>query len=365
MYIYLLKIILIGLSAILVALSIFLFLIRFIKSSRNKRASKIKSETIHFIEKIVFQINTPSYNKDWILEHEKLVSNFKNNYVIKSSFDRQIITHELLTLHRSLKGIATERIRDLYINLGFAEIAMRVLAGKKTFEHPKIIRELAEMRIIEAIPLIKNCLKFKNDQEIQIEASVALMMLQLDNPELGMENLTHMTTGQKMYFIESCKKLDPAFIPNFSNGFTSNNIHVVEICLILCDYFKQNYPIEIVRSLLKTKEPNILFAAGFLIFRSGNHTLIKELLEDLISLDDTFIQVTIIKNIKLLDKIELIDDLLILINNPNTVDELKLEAIRSACRLAEKFNQEFKLSQIIHVDEKVERMYLHAQEKLI
>lgn len=365
MYLNLLQYISVGLAIILVLLSLLLFFIRFFKNLQQRKKNIVKTKTIQLIEKLVSQINTPEYHTEWIRPNESLILGFRKNYIDRSEFSRKIVTHEILTLHRSLKGIASERIRDLYIHLGLDKIALNILKKGKTYDHPRIIWELGQMRIMESVDLIKGCLKYQDDEEIQIEASVALLVLQIDHPLVGIEHFKHMNKGQKQYFIESCKKLDPQFIPNFSLGFTSTNIHVVEICLILCDYFKQSFSTEIVKNLLKTQKPDIIFAAGFLLFRTKNYELIKELINTLQTISSVNLQVSIIKNIKLLDKIELLDDLVDVINNPFTPDEVKLEALRSACRLSEKFDQTFTLDRIHIVDEKIEKMFLHAQEKLI
>ncbi|MHA8103993.1 hypothetical protein [Aquirufa nivalisilvae] len=365
MYLNLLQYISVGLAIILVLLSLLLFFIRFFKNLQQRKKNIVKTKTIQLIEKLVSQINTPEYHTEWIRPNESLILGFKKNYIDKSEFSRKIVTHELLTLHRSLKGIASERIRDLYIHLGLDKIALNILNKGKTYDHPKIIWELGQMRIMESVDQIKGCLKYQDDEEIQIEASVALLVLQIDDPLVGIEHFKHMNKGQKQYFIESCKKLDSRSIPNFSLGFSSTNIHVVEICLILCDYFKQSYSTDIVKNLLKTQNPDIIFAAGFLLFRTNNYVLIKELIHSLPTITDVPIQVSIIKNIKLLDNIDLLNDLEDVINNPVTPDEVKLEALRSACRLSEKFDQTFTLDRIQVVDEKIKKMFLHAQEKLI
>ncbi|MDF5691737.1 hypothetical protein [Aquirufa aurantiipilula] len=365
MYISLLQYISVGLAAILVILSLLLFFIRIYKKLQRTKKDIVKTKTIQLIEELVLKINNPEYHPDWINPNLELILDFKKNYIDTSEFERKIVTHELLTLHRSLKDIASERIRDLYIRLGLDQIALNLLKNKKSYDHPKIIWELGQMRIIESIDLIKACLKYQDDKEIQIEASVALLVLQIDNPLVGIEHFTHMNKGQKQYFIESCKKLDQRNIPDFSLGFSSTNIHVVEICLILCDYFKQNYDSEIVRKLLKSPNPDITVAVANLLFKTNNYVLIKELLATIQNIEDVYVQVNLMKQIKLLEIKDLLDDLVDVINNPDTVDEVKLEALRSACRLSEKFDQTFTLEHIHVVDEKIKKMFLHAQERLI
>lgn len=240
-------ILLIVLAYLIISLATLLLIImatRAYKSSRRKKAEKIRGiyqeELTHFL----FGEDEPA----------------KEFTAISNPFNRDIFTHELLSLHNNLHGETALRLRDLYFNLNLYKDSMARVSQRRWDIKARGFREVAQMDVKDAIDEVASHINSKN-AVLRTEAQVTMVKLTEDDPLGFLDKLQHELSLWEQVNIVNALEYHQIVIDSFKRWFTSANESVVAFAAKMSGVFKHSHVAADLALLMQHQNPLIRHAA--------------------------------------------------------------------------------------------------------
>lgn len=348
---------------ILLIIFLRLLMVRFLKNRKIKFEQKSKEVFIHFLKIIINSLEGLEYHKNWLEKDKRVLDFLKKNYIVNARYRPSIAT-ELLNLHRQLKGNAASRLSDVYYNLGLDQTGINYLKLGKANLQAKVIRDMTQMNVSSALPEIRRLLNSR-DSTVRMEAAIALLRFEGVAALKELEEISGLTDWQKIKIVETAKRMGIDNLPNLKLALYSKNEFIIELALILIDYFDLDFDEDALAKIISKINYNQLLFSVPLIVKSKSILLIDELFRVFNLIQDEYVQSEILKNIKFFYEPKLIPYLLNIYYLDRFEDSVRLEAIRSAQKIAGQLDMELNISHIALNDEKMLNMYKHAIDPLI
>ena len=340
-----------------------LIVVRFKKKIFIDRAVKNRNKFIKFLKIIIHTVKDLEYNKSWINESFVLLNSFKKNY-IRTEKSRVHIAYELLNLHRVLTGTAAKRLEDIYYYLGLDKTGIVYLRKNKSKLHTIVIRDFAQMHVTWALPEIKKLLSHK-DETVRAEALIATLQLGDIDIVAQTELMGDISDWHKLKIVEAAKHLNINNLPNLQNALHSKSDLVVELALNLFDFHNIEPEEEIIIKHLNSNNNRIIKLCVPIVIYSNKIALIDELFKVFNQISDDDFKVYILKEIKAINNKLLIDHLMNIVYDIHFSDTVRLEALRSAIKIANKHNINIELKEDSIDKNKLHKMYKHATNRYI
>ncbi len=190
----------------------------------------------------------------------------KSNYVnlkieirqlLKSDFNRQVLSEILLDLRKDVSGDAQKRLMKLYQDLGLHQDAFVKLKSWRWEVISKGISELTQMRVEESYSFIT---KFINDKRgtIRKQAEIATVTLKNEGIDYFLDTTKYrISEWQQLKLLDVLRNQEDFEPPRFKAWLTSNNKFVVLFALRLIKYYNQNDVIASLIELIKHKNNQI------------------------------------------------------------------------------------------------------------
>ncbi len=245
---------------IFILINAYLFFNRMNNSYWTNRKNKLEKKFDLLLTGVIYIDDSELGNETWKEEKEKVIKHFKNNY-LKNSFNKAVLEDMIISLHRNFSGTTASVLRNLYIELAFDQSSIKKLKNTEDWSAlSKIIRDLAQMEIVSAVPIIKEKLNHINPI-LRLEAGIALLKLDLENPFALLDQGRELTEWQQLNLLEAIRSSTRIKIPMFNKWFNSKEDSIVVFCLLLIDHFKQLDVIEDVIGLLNHSSDKVKIAA--------------------------------------------------------------------------------------------------------
>jgi hypothetical protein len=341
-----------------------LYLLKLKKAFNNERKREVENTLQFLVEKIIKFTCGLDYSPGWIHGISNVTSEIKINYISKQSY-RVPFAQTFLNLHRNLKGNVAKRLEDVYYELGLDQTGIQHLRDKKSRHlHAKIIRDFAQMRVTHGIPEIQNLIKSRSSV-IRMEASIALLVLDNENALLALESSEDYSMWQRIKILETAKRMPPQSLPNLVKALGSKNEFVVYLAINLINHFY--HPVEESDLILVFENWGEKFFTELLVtaIERDFTTLKGILMEKFDSLEEEENKIAALKELKLSRRKNWIPILTDIAYNPKNPDSVRVEALRSACQIAQRDQLEIQIPMPYASDEKLNRMLLHAKDALI
>lgn len=180
-----------GVSGFLLSLTILFFLsVLFSRYSKNRREAHVKA-----LQKKYFEFLSELISGDYsvkslgLLAGDGEITLKLSNQDVTNEFNRSVLKTNLLDLHRFLNGNEKEKLRELYLILGFATTALSHLKSKNPYKRKNAIAELSQMDIREAYDSIFQMI---NDASEVVRDAAIHARAELDMSPLAMlKELSH------------------------------------------------------------------------------------------------------------------------------------------------------------------------------
>jgi HEAT repeat protein len=237
--------------AILYFAAVFFFRNRI--SSKSEQVKQRKKELSPMISEFLF-------HEDDASKEEK--SNYVNlkieiRQLLKSDFNRQVLSEILLDLRKDVSGEAQKRLMKLYQDLGLHQDAFVKLKSWRWEVISKGISELTQMSVEESYSFIT---KFINDKRgtIRKQAEIATVTLKKEGIDYFLDTTKYrISEWQQLKLLDVLRNQEDFEPPRFKAWLTSNNKFVVLFALRLIKYYNQNDAIASLIELIKHKNNQI------------------------------------------------------------------------------------------------------------
>lgn len=234
----------------------FLFGVFIFRNRLSNKASKVAGQ-----KKILAPIvsNFLFYETDASKEENYEYINLKIEIreLLKSPFNRLVLTEILLDLEKDLSGDSRDRIFSLYQNLGLHLEAFKKLRSWRWELVSKGILELTQMRVVAAYGFIK---KFINDKRgvVRKQAQIATVTLKHEGISYFLDTTRYgISEWQQLKLLDVLRNFDDFSPPRFKAWLTSTNRDVVLFALRLIKHYNQNDASKALIELLKHKNDQI------------------------------------------------------------------------------------------------------------
>ena len=234
----------------------FLFGVFIFRNRLSNKASKVASQ-----KKILAPIisNFLFYETDATKEENYEYINLKIEIreLLKSTFNRLVLTEILLDLEKDLSGDSRDRIFNLYQDLGLHLEAFKKLRSWRWELVSKGILELTQMRVLAAYGFIK---KFINDKRgvVRKQAQIATVTLKHEGISYFLDTTRYgISEWQQLTLLDVLRNFDDFSPPRFKAWLTSANRDVVLFSLRLIKHYNQNDASKALIELLKHKNDQI------------------------------------------------------------------------------------------------------------
>jgi hypothetical protein len=137
---------------------------------------------------------------------------------LQNPLNRRIFKEQLLLLHKNLSGQETNKLRDLYLILGFKNESITLLKNTRDWQkRVACIHELSQMAVREAMPLIFALINHPN-QMVSVAALRTRVVMDVEPLALLNDLTTELTDWQKTHLAFMLSRLSIAELqhPNLS-----------------------------------------------------------------------------------------------------------------------------------------------------
>lgn len=234
----------------------FLFGVFIFRNHLSNKASKVARQ-----KKILAPIisNFLFYETDATKEENYEYINLKIEIreLLKSPFNKMVLTEILLDLEKDLSGDSRDRIFKLYQDLGLHLDAFKKLRSWRWELVSKGILELTQMRVLAAYGFIK---KFINDKRgvVRKQAQIATVTLKHEGISYFLDTTRYgISEWQQLKLLDVLRNFDDFTPPRFKAWLTSGNRDVVLFALRLIKHYNQNDANKALIELLKHKNDQI------------------------------------------------------------------------------------------------------------
>ncbi|MCD6332925.1 MAG: HEAT repeat domain-containing protein [Bacteroidales bacterium] len=166
-----------------------------------------------------------------------------------SSQKKQILIDEIMQLYANLSGEISNRLRELYMELGLDNESVKKTKSPQWHVKAKGFRELAQMNIKTVNEEIERCLNSSNDV-LRMEAQLAMVRLNYEDPFSFLDKLEKpFTSWEQLHVYEMIQRYQIP-VPDFTRWFNTGNITVLIFCIRMIRAFKQSQAYERLLPLL-------------------------------------------------------------------------------------------------------------------
>ena len=236
--------------------------------------------------------------------------------LIKTKFNRQVLSEILLDLQKDVAGEARENLYDLYKGLGLHYDAYAKLRSWRWEIVSQGILELTQMRVEESYMFIR---RFINHRKGVVRKQAQIATVSLKNEGIGyfMDTCRYrISEWQQLKLMDVLRHLEDFTPPRFKIWLTSKNKDVVLFSLRLIRYYNQNDANQAIIQLLKHRQSQIKAEAIQCLKEFGvtesidtlKSTFRKSGVEEKIAILDALASLGTEKEIEFLKKVEHTDE---------------------------------------------------------
>jgi hypothetical protein len=151
---------------------------------------------------------------------------------------KQILIDEIMQLYANLSGEISEKLRQLYLDLGLDNESVRKARSPQWHIRAKGFRELAQMNIQTVTDEIEKCLNSSNEI-LRMEAQLAMIRLNTTDPFAFLDQLKQpFTAWEQLHVYEIIQRyqINP---PDFSRWLDSPNESIIVFSIRMIRAFRQ------------------------------------------------------------------------------------------------------------------------------
>lgn len=239
-------IVLIGFASIIIYFNIFIF-----RYSKKKR-SLIKERMGTHISYLLIQVIISDGKEATIKRLRQFLSKSKNPHVSVNA----LATLEFVKLASTVSHDYLPAIQGLFLNLGLQHFNIKRATKGSLKQKLKAFEALSKLRIIEAMPYIKQYILEPN-KALRAEAIMALMRIS-ENPLFFLNNQKVTLSAWEAIKIHSMlKELPNDKIPQFTEWLNHRQKTVVLFCLRMILHYQQRADIEQLTRLSKSRSKRV------------------------------------------------------------------------------------------------------------
>lgn len=246
-----------GLSAFFIALAlVYLASVFYFRNKITKEAQKIREKKKE-LSPIVSEFLFYDENGDKIEKINYIGLKIEVRELIKSPFDRKVLTEILLDLRKDVSGNTRKELFHIYQDLGLHEDAYKKLKSWRWQIISKGIFELTQMQVDEAY---KPITRFINDKRptVRKQAEIAVVTLNKGGISFFLDHTRYkISEWQQLKLLDVVRNKVDYLPPPFRLWLTSKNNHVVLFALRLIKHYNQNDANASLITLLRHKNNQI------------------------------------------------------------------------------------------------------------
>jgi energy-coupling factor transporter transmembrane protein EcfT len=182
-------------------------------------------------------------------------------FVNESTMRKEAMLGQLMELHKNITGDVEKNIRELYNESELKHYSYQKLKNKAWNVKVHGIRELTEMKVVDALLDIAHYINHKHSV-LHTEAQMAVTRL---SPDKDLSFLNHLTTRltiwEQMHILNAIEEKGYEYVPEFSQWLDSKNYSVVLFAINMIAYYKQDRALVPLTKLMAHKDPNVRIAA--------------------------------------------------------------------------------------------------------
>lgn len=169
---------------------------------------------------------------------------------------KQLLIDEIMQLYANLSGEISNRLRELYIDLGLDNESVQKTKSPQWHIRAKGFRELAQMNVKTVNDEIERCLNSPNDV-LRMEAQLAMVRLNYEDPFSFLDKLDKAFTAWEQLHVYEMIQRYQIPVPDFTRWIHSRNLSIVVFCIRMIRAFKQADSIKTILPLLTHSNPEI------------------------------------------------------------------------------------------------------------
>ena len=246
-----------GLSSFFVGLAVvYLVSIFYFRNKITKEAQKIREKKKE-LSPIVSEFLFYDENGDKIEKINYIGLKIEVRELIKSSFDRKVLTEILMDLRKDVSGSTRNELFHIYQDLGLHEDAYKKLKSWRWEHIAKGIFELTQMHVEEAYKPITN---FINDRRptVRKQAEIAIVTLKREGITFFLDHTKYkISEWQQLKLLDVVRNREDYIAPPFRLWLTSKNNYVVLFALRLIKHYNQNDAYSSLITLVHHKSDHI------------------------------------------------------------------------------------------------------------
>ncbi|UWX53611.1 HEAT repeat domain-containing protein [Maribacter litopenaei] len=246
-----------GLSAFFVGLAmVYLVSVFYLRNKITREAQKIREKKKE-LSPIVSEFLFYDENGNKIEKINYIGLKIEVRELIKSPFDRKVLTEILMDLRKDVSGNTRTELFHIYQDLGLHEDAFKKLKSWRWEIIAKGIFELTRMHVAEAYRPIT---RFINDKRgtVRKQAEIAVVTLDKEGISYFLDNTKYkISEWQQLKLLDVVRNKVDYTAPPFRLWLTSKNNYVVLFALRLIKHYNQNDANASLITLVKHKSNHI------------------------------------------------------------------------------------------------------------
>ncbi len=181
---------------------------------------------------------------------QKMIAHYNENY-LQNKFNRNVLIEEILLIYKELSGDAAENLRKLYLTLDLEKDSLKKVESTRWYIQAKGVKELAEMNISSAYPIIYALINHPN-KILRMEVHTAIVKLVNFSALTFLDESKYpISEWQQINILEVLSKSGNTYLPDFSQWLGSRNDSVVLFALKMVKFFHRIDHIKQILKLLK------------------------------------------------------------------------------------------------------------------
>lgn len=238
-----------------------LMVARTIHKNSDAYEKYIKEKFELLLTGIIFIDEGEMETREWRSSKQRVITHFKTKY-LRSRKNRKYLREHLVLMHKNFSGSAAEVLRNLYLELKLDKEALRELNNPDWGTQVIAIRELAQLKMVEANKKLKKFIAHEN-QIIRLEAQVAILTLESENPFAFLDTTkSNLTDWHQVNLARVIEQMDKSTLPVFSQWFHAKNNSVVEFSIKMTLQYDQFQSVPELIALLQHPSQEIVGEAA-------------------------------------------------------------------------------------------------------
>ncbi|TLF43976.1 HEAT repeat domain-containing protein [Maribacter aurantiacus] len=229
-----------GLSSFFIGLAVvYLISVFYFRNRITREAQKIRKKKKE-LSPIVSEFLFYDENGDKIEKINYIGLKIEVRELIKSPFDRKVLTEILMDLRKDVSGSTRTELFHIYQDLGLHEDAYKKLRSWRWEDIAKGIFELTQMHVEEAYMPIT---RFINDRRptVRKQAEIAVVTLKREGVTFFLDHTKYkISEWQQLKLLDVVRNKEDYLAPPFRLWLTSKNNYVVLFALRLIKHYNQN-----------------------------------------------------------------------------------------------------------------------------